>query len=222
MKLRGKVLGGSIALLWIIHLVNVLVGYRLSALGIHPRTLEGLWGVLFAPFLHVGFAHLIANSISLALIGSLVLMRRVRDFLTVAALSALTAGLGTWLIGGAHTVHIGASGVIFGLLGYLFSRGVFERKFWPILGSVIAFLLFGRALTGLIPGTSGISWEGHLFGFLGGILAARLGAQPSPPATTAPSGTKTRIAPVRARIEEPSADPALEDEVQELRRRMSR
>ncbi|MFT3765479.1 MAG: rhomboid family intramembrane serine protease [Minicystis sp.] len=224
MKNRAWILGGSIAVLWGIHIANAIVGYRLSAFGVHPRSLDGLWGILFAPLLHLGFGHLVANTLSLLMIGWMVMLRRARDFFTVSAVSALIAGLGTWLIGGANTVHVGASGVIFGFLGYLLSRGIFERKAWSIAVSVVALVLFGGTLRGLFPGTAGISWEGHLFGFLGGILAARLAVAPSAGQDRkAISGGKQRIGvePSRTRIaERASAETVSDEEIEDLRRRM--
>ncbi len=223
---RAKLLGGSVALLWTVNLVDTVVGHGLDVWGVRPRTLEGLWGILFAPFLHGSWGHLIANTVSLVMIGWLVMLGRTRDFLYVSALSALTAGLGTWLVGGSNTVHVGASGVVFGLLGYLLSRGVFERKFWSIAGSVLALVLFGGTLRGLFPGTAGISWEGHLFGFLGGILSARLMATPSVEAERgkAPAREKKRVgeAPPRARVAGRALEAVSDDEIEELRRRMGR
>ena len=174
-KAHGKILGGFVALLWLIQIVNsVIFQGGLAGLGIHPRSLEGLVGILFAPFIHVSFAHLIANTIPLAVLGWLVMLRKKRDLITVSALAALVGGLGTWLIAPALTVHVGASILIFGYLGYLLFRGIFERRFWPIVGSIVTFFLYGGALFGVLPGQIGVSWQGHLFGLIGGIIAARL------------------------------------------------
>jgi membrane associated rhomboid family serine protease len=150
-------------------------------------------GILFAPFLHASFAHLSANTIPLLVLGWLVMLRRKRDFFWVSALAALVGGLGTWLIGPALSIHVGASVLIFGYLGYLLSRGIFERKIWPIVGSVVTFFLYGGALGGILPGAIGISWQGHLFGLIGGILAARM-LRASPAETTAPADARRRIA----------------------------
>jgi membrane associated rhomboid family serine protease len=186
-----------VGLLWLIQIVNAFVfGGALVGLGVVPRTLAGLWGILFAPFIHVGFAHLIANTVPLAVLGWFVMLRRKRDLLTVSVISALVGGLGTWLIGPALSVHVGASVLIFGYLGYLLSRGVFERRLWPIVGSVLTFFLYGGALFGVLPGAIGISWQAHLFGLIGGILAARFLRRPggSPLTVAAPSPLRRRIA----------------------------
>jgi membrane associated rhomboid family serine protease len=178
-KSQGTILGGFVGLLWLVQIVNAVVFQgSLVAYGVVPRTFSGLWGILFAPFLHAGFAHLIANTIPLVVLGWLVMLRRKRDLFTVSTLAALVGGLGTWLIGPALSVHVGASVLIFGYLGYLLARGVIERRFWPIAGSVLTFFLYGGALTGVLPGATGISWQGHLFGLLGGVLAARMLRQP--------------------------------------------
>jgi membrane associated rhomboid family serine protease len=194
-KTQGTILGGFVGLLWVIQILNALIfNGRLVDLGIHPRALGGLPGIFFAPFLHLGFAHLIANTVPLIILGFLVMLRKKRDLLTVSALSALVGGLGTWLIAPAFSIHVGASILIFGYLGYLLSRGVFERRVLPILGSIFVFFLYGGALFGVLPGQIGVSWQGHLFGLLGGVLAARLLRTPDLKATDK--------APARRRIAE--------------------
>lgn len=225
-RAQARVLGGFVGVLWAIHIVNaVLFGGQLSALGIHPRTLSGLFGILLAPLLHVNFAHLSANTVPLIVLGALVMQRRKRDLLTVSVLSALVGGLGTWLIAPSASVHVGASILIFGYLGYLLLRGVFERRIWPIVGSVATFVLYGGALWGILPGQSGISWQGHLFGLLGGILAARLLARPASPAAPAPgkvriaSPTPRDLPASRQRIDVPQGEETLEDELERLKRK---
>lgn len=225
LKAHGAILGGFVALLWAIHLVNaVIFGGDLAAFGVAPRTLSGLRGILFAPFLHGSFGHLAANTVPLLVLGWFVMLRRKRDLLYVSALSALVGGLGTWLIAPSPSVHIGASGLIFGYLGYLLSRGIFERRFWSIVGSLAVFLLYGGALFGIFPGEVGISWQGHLFGLVGGVLAARAlkskpdGATPAPKkrvAASLPSATRTEAA-------EAAADDDHEDELAEMKRRLGR
>lgn len=222
-KDRARLLGGSVAVLWAINLVDTILGHSLDGFGIHPRSLTGLAGIVFAPFLHASWAHLLANTLPLVVLGFIVTLRKTRLFFGVGVVSALCAGLGTWLVGGANTVHIGASSVVFGLFGYLVSRGFFERKLWPIVGSIAALVLYGGALRGLLPGLPGVSWEGHLFGFLGGILAARLGAPSGQPAR-APS--RIAVGPARRRIAGDTigrgADEEIETEVEALRRKASR
>ncbi|MSP25240.1 MAG: rhomboid family intramembrane serine protease [Myxococcales bacterium] len=171
---QGKILLGVVLALWLVEIADVLVfGGALDGYGIRPRSLSGLLGIALAPALHGGFRHLMANSVPLVVLGWFVMLRQTHDYFIVAAASTLIGGAGVWLIGDANSVHIGASIVVFGFLGYLLSRGYFERRFLPVVGSVIVGLMYGGALFGILPGQRGISWEGHLFGFLGGILAAR-------------------------------------------------
>ena len=173
--LQVCLLGGFVALLWAIEIVDqVLFGGALDTLGIRPRTVSGLKGILFAPFLHGGFAHLVANTFPLMVLGWMVMLRETRDIITVSALSAVVGGIGIWLFGGAGSVHVGASILIFGYLGYLLLRGWFDRSVLSILGSLVVAVLYGSLIFGVLPGQAGISWEGHLFGFAGGVLAARL------------------------------------------------
>lgn len=175
-KTHVIILVGLVALMWIIEILDQLVGGRLDIYGIYPRHLIGLRGILFAPFLHGNFPHLIANTVPFITLGWLIMLRRTSDFFVVSAIAMLVGGLGTWLFG-APALHIGASGVIFGYLGFLLLRGYFERKFASILFSVFVGILYGSLIWGVLPGQPGISWEGHLFGFLGGVLAAKLLAE---------------------------------------------
>jgi len=214
---RGKLLGGFIGLLWLIQIVNALIFHgALFNLGIHPRTLFGLLGILFAPFLHASFAHLIANTIPLAVLGWFVMMRSRRHFFAVSALTALVGGLGTWLVAPALSVHAGASVLVFGYLGYLLSRGVFERRFWPIVGGIVAFFLYGGALWGVLPGALGVSWQAHFFGLLGGVLSARLfaGGAPALPAPAAPVRQRVEPREDRARRRLPQSDAESDDDIE--------
>jgi len=176
-KTQVAILASLVGLMWAIEIVDFFLGGALNSFGIIPRSFIGLRGVLFAPFLHGNFAHLIANTVPFLTLGWFVMLRRTSDFFGVTAIAMVVGGLGTWLIAPANTVHIGASGVIFGYLGFLISRGYFERSFGSMLCSIIIGLAYGGLIWGVLPGQLGISWQGHLFGFIGGILAARLVAK---------------------------------------------
>lgn len=184
-EIRAQVLilGAFVGLMWVLEIIDAPLGGGgrwcggLNQFGIFPRQIAGLRGILFAPFLHGGFAHLIANTIPFATLGWLVMLRRTTDFWLVTAIAMLIGGLGTWLFG-APGCHIGASGVIFGYLGFLISRGYFERRIGSVLFSIVVLLLYGGLLWGVLPLRIGISWEGHLFGFIGGVIAAKLLAVP--------------------------------------------
>lgn len=171
-----KILAVTLALLWTAEIVDALVfAGGLDALGIHPREPLGLIGVLTWPFLHGSFGHLASNTVALLIFGGLTLMYGRREFFAVALVSTILGGLGVWLVGASGSVHIGASGVCFGLFGYLLFRGFYERKFVSIALSVLVAFGFGGLLAGAVPGLAmpGISWEGHFFGLLGGVLVAR-------------------------------------------------
>jgi membrane associated rhomboid family serine protease len=168
------ILGGLLAVLWTVFAVDALVfQHKLLNFGIVPRDVYGLPGIAFAPLLHGNLGHILNNSVGLVLLGYLILRRRLRDFVVVSALGVVVGGLGTWVIG-RSAVHVGYSGVIFAYLGYLLGYGLFARNLWNILVSVVFGLLFGGMLAGMLPTDSHISWEGHIFGFLAGVLAAKL------------------------------------------------
>ncbi len=172
---HAALLATIVAILWALEIVDqIILRSTLDSFGIRPRTWSGLGQILIAPWLHVGFGHLAANTVPLIVLGWLVMLRRTRDFVVVTLVSALVSGLGIWLFGGGYTIHLGASGVIFGLLGALLARAYFERR-WAALGlAIVAGLLYGGMLWGVLPGSPGVSWLGHFFGFVGGVLAARL------------------------------------------------
>jgi membrane associated rhomboid family serine protease len=163
-----------VAFIWVLELIDQLI-FRgaLDSLGIQPRNTDRWWGILAAPLLHGGLAHLIANTVPLLVLGWLVLLRGMSTFVTVSMLAVVLGGLGVWLFADPRTIHIGASGLIFGFLGYLLLRGYFERSVSSILIAVIVVVVYGGALWGVLPGQPGVSWEGHLFGFLSGVAAAR-------------------------------------------------
>ena len=172
-SIQAKVLALLLAVMWIEESIDFVLRGALNQYGIVPRNVTGLRGIVFAPFLHANFAHLIANTLPFASLAWFVMLRRMRDFVIVSLLVMLIGGLGTWLIGQSHSVHIGASGVIFGYLGFLLARGFFERSWVAVSLSLAVAFVYGGALWGVLPGQAGVSWQGHLFGFIGGVLAAK-------------------------------------------------
>lgn len=170
----AMLVGSFVVLLWVIEVLDVLSGSRIERAGIEPRSVDGLWGILFAPVLHDDWAHLIANTIPVLVLGFLVLMSGIARGLTATGIIWLVGGAGTWLIGGSYSNHIGASILIFGFIAYLLTRGFFTRNIGQLAIGVVVFLVYGGALIGVLPSTPGISWQGHLFGAIGGVIAAWL------------------------------------------------
>lgn len=168
---------GLLGVMWASEIIDVLPFVNLDRHGIHPRETSGLMGIVTAPFLHADFAHLALNSVPFIVLGGTVLLSGVRVFWIVTILVTLAGGLGVWLFGPSLTNHIGASGLIFGYLGFLLARGVFEKSFSAILVAVVILIGYGGLLWGVLPGRDGVSWQGHLFGFLAGVVAARVMAR---------------------------------------------
>lgn len=167
-------LGALIFLLWLLEGLDQFFWHETwDFYGIQPRTITGLRHIFFAPFLHKGFNHLLANTVPFLLLGWFVVLRGVRTFLLVSLIAALISGLGVWLLGRPATIHIGLSGVIFGYLGFLLFRGYFERSSQAIGLAIVAGFLYGSMIWGVLPLQPNVSWLGHLFGFIGGAWAAR-------------------------------------------------
>jgi membrane associated rhomboid family serine protease len=174
-SLRTQVttVGTMLGVFWLVFVLNSMLGGWLIAYGIIPRTVEGLRGFLFAPFLHGNLNHLIANTVPFAALGWMVMWRDARHFVPVTLYAMLGAGLFAWTLGAPNSVHIGASGLVFGYLGFLLLAGVYARSVWSILLSLVTAVLWGGLIMGIAPGQVGISWQAHLGGFVGGVLAAR-------------------------------------------------
>jgi membrane associated rhomboid family serine protease len=162
------------ALMWVVEVVDQIAGGRLDRNGIAPRELDGIDGVVWAPFLHGGFDHLIGNTIPFLLLGFAIALGGVARVAAVTLIVAVVGGLGTWLVAPANTVHIGASGIVFGYAAYLVARGIYSRSPVQIALGVAVLAVWGTTLLrGLVP-EDGISWQGHFFGAVGGIVAAWL------------------------------------------------
>lgn len=174
-KTQAIILATFVAIFWLLEILDQFV-FRgsLDIFGIIPHQVIGLRGILFAPFLHGDFSHLIANTVPFLILGWLVMLQETSDFFIVTGLTMLVGGLGVWLFAAPGSIHIGASILIFGYLGFLLLRGYFQRNIPSILLSILVFLLYGGTIWGVLPSRPGISWQGHLFGFLGGVLAAKL------------------------------------------------
>jgi len=174
-RLAGfKVIGVMVALMWGLEVIDAIAGGSLDQYGIEPRDDGGLVGVVAAPFLHAGFGHLIANTVPFVVMGLVIAFKGAVRVLAVTAIVGLVSGLGTWLVAPEFTLHIGASGVVFGYATYLISRGVFNRDALELAVGLILVLVWGTALLGGLRPEDGISWQGHLFGAIGGVVAARV------------------------------------------------
>ena len=164
----------ALALMWIAEVLDQVADLDLDRYGILPRETSGLDGVLWAPFLHGGFGHLIGNTIPFLVLGAGIALSGAARVAVVAAIVAVVGGLGTWLFAPESTVHIGASGLVFGFAAYLIARGVFTRHLLHIAAAVAVVVVYGfTLLRGLVP-EDGISWQGHFFGAVGGVAAAWL------------------------------------------------
>lgn len=168
-----------VALMWVVEAADqVLIaatGNRqvLDGYGVLPLSTDGLLGIVFQPLLHGDWAHLIGNSIALLVLGSIIAMSGVGPLVAVTLFSWLASGVVSWLLGGTGTVHIGASGIVFGYIFYVIVRGFFSRRFLHLLVGVVIGLFYGiDALAGLSPMQYGVSWQGHLGGAIGGVVAA--------------------------------------------------
>lgn len=176
------VVGSLAVVMVVVQIVNWAMAYRLDQFGIEPRSWSGLVGVLTAPLIHGSWAHLWSNLVPLVIMGVLITVGGLRQFVAVTALVWLISGLGVWLVAPAASVTVGASGVVFGWLTFLIVRGIWTRT-WPhILLGLVLLVLYGSLFwTGIvrvaaadITGVVTVSWQAHLFGALGGVLAAFL------------------------------------------------
>ncbi len=174
-KSQVQIIGSFVAIFWIVEILDVFVfQHQLDRYGIQPHSIVGLRGILFAPFLHGGFGHLIANTIPFIILGWLVMIQEVSDFWIVTLVTMVVSGLGVWVFAPSNSIHIGASSLIFGYLGFLLLRGYFQRNLASIVLSLVVGFLYGGLIFGVLPTQPGVSWQGHLFGFIGGALSAKL------------------------------------------------
>src|SRR6478672_424288 len=181
--------GSLAALMIIIQAINWSTNYRLDAYGIEPRTWSGLLGVLFAPLLHGSWGHLWSNLVPLVIMGTMITLSSMRQFIAVTVLVWLVSGLGVWLIAPAGTVTVGASGIVFGWLAFLIVRGIWTRTWQHILLGLVLLALYGglfwsgivQVAAADVTGVVTVSWQAHLFGAIGGVLAAFLVAKADGP-----------------------------------------
>lgn len=175
LRARLEFLGIFLIVIWLAVLLDLLVpGLHVTQWGLQPRTLRGLIGIPLAPFLHSGISHVGANTLPLIVLGTLLLIRSVGDFLRVTVIVILVSGLAVWLVGRGESVHLGASGLVLGYFGCLLMLAYLERTPASLLLAALVVLVYGGLLWGLLPQDESVSWEYHLCGFLSGVLAALL------------------------------------------------
>jgi membrane associated rhomboid family serine protease len=160
--------------LWILELLDQLSGNELDQLGIHAREVDGMPEIFTAPFLHAGWDHLISNSLPFYVLGFLVLLGGLARWVASSLIIILISGMTAWSLTPAHTIILGASGLIFGWLTYLLARGIWSRRPAQVVVAVIVLLLYGGLILGVLPGSAGVSWQAHLGGAIGGVVAAWL------------------------------------------------
>ncbi|WP_443073511.1 rhomboid family intramembrane serine protease [Streptomyces sp. NBC_01429] len=179
MKPAAALMIGWVALLWVIEAVNSSTD-ALATYGLSPREFGELRDVIPMAFLHHGFDHLMSNTVPLLILGFLAALTGLRRFAAVVLTIMVVGGLGVWITAADHTVTAGASGVVFGLLGYLLVRGFVDRNAVDIVTGLLVLLFYGSALWGVLPTNSAVSWQGHLFGLIGGVMAAFMYRRPPP------------------------------------------
>jgi membrane associated rhomboid family serine protease len=158
--------------MWALEVADYMVDGRLDEYGVRAHRIADLPQIFSAPFLHAGFGHLMANSVPFLVLGFLAAARGLTKFVVTNLLVIVVAGLGVWFTGPADMETLGASILVFGYFGYLLGRGIFERHLADIAIAVVVVLLYGTMVLGVLPSNPGISWQGHLFGMIGGVLAA--------------------------------------------------
>ena len=167
-----KLLVGLVGLMWLSEVIDTATHGSLDQYGIISREPRGLIGILTAPFLHLGFGHLISNTLPLVTLGAIIAISGAARLFAVTAIVTVIGGFGTWLVSPPNTITIGASGLVFGYASYLILRGLFNRRLGQVLVGIVVVMVWGSALLGGLLPQDGISWQGHLFGGIAGVLAA--------------------------------------------------
>jgi membrane associated rhomboid family serine protease len=179
-------IAAMVAVMWLVEVFDA-VGGDPDAAGIRPRDPDGLVGVALSPFLHGSWGHLIGNTIPFVVLGAAIAIGGLLRVAIVSGTVVVVGGLGTWLTAPSNTIHIGASGMVFGFAAYLIARGAYTRTPMHVFGGLVVMAVYGATLlSGFVP-TPGVSWQGHLFGAVGGVVAARFLHH-----GRAPAGTRVR------------------------------
>ena len=180
-------LAATVAVMWIVQLINSLDSYKLDRDGLYPHNLDRIWGIFTTPFLHASWSHLIGNTIPFVFMGILIALAGPARFAAVTLIVIVLGGLGTWLISPAGVPVVGASGVVFGYATFLLTRGFFNHSVVEILAGVVVGAVFGSALLASLVPHGNVSWQGHLCGGIAGVIAAWLLSRDR---SEAPAGTQ--------------------------------
>jgi membrane associated rhomboid family serine protease len=194
-QVQGLVLlSGIVLLMWVLEVINTIDSNGLDTDGIWARNFGRLWGIFTAPFLHASFAHLIANTIPFVFMGVIIALHGAKRLALVTLIVIVVGGIGTWLIAPSNAPTIGASGVVFGYATYLLVRGLFDRSVLEVFVGIVVGVIWGGALISSLVPHYGVSWQGHVCGGIGGVVAAyvlrrdRRAASDGKPETTAAAG----------------------------------
>lgn len=171
-KTAGFVAIAFTVLLYLVELVDTVLPAELDRGGITPRSIDGLDGIIWAPVLHGGWGHLLSNTIPVLVFAFLAMAGGLRQWMIVTATIWIVGGFGVWVTAEAGTYTVGASGLAFGWLAFLLVRGIFNRSGSQLLLAGMLLFIWGGMLWGVLPGNAGVSWQGHLFGALAGVLVA--------------------------------------------------
>lgn len=195
-QLQGlALLGCFVLLMWLLEVVNTLDSNRLDSDGIWARNFGHLWGIFTAPFLHASFQHLIANTVPFVFMGVIIALHGAKRLALVTLIVVVVGGLGTWLIAPSHSVTLGASGLVFGYATYLLVRGLFDRSVLEVLVGIVVGVVWGGVLLASLVPHYGVSWQGHVCGAIGGVVAAYMLRRERPGAHDA-AGKPGTAAPV--------------------------
>jgi len=168
------------AVLWAVHLLSLIFNEDLTKLGLLPRNLVGLLGIITSPLIHADFSHLVSNTIPLIILGWIIFTFYPKVSYLLFPFIYLLTGLFVWIFA-RQVFHIGASGIVYGFVSFLFFSGIFRRDNKSIALALVITFLYGGLVWGMIPGWKGISWESHLFGAITGLIAAYLFRKMDPP-----------------------------------------
>jgi membrane associated rhomboid family serine protease len=170
-RLAARIAFGFLAVIWLIYLMHWGLDLEPEPFGIRPRQWAGLPGIVFAPLVHASFAHLIANSPPLLVLGTAMLFLYPNSALRVLPAVYFGTGIAVWLFG-RESVHFGASGLVYGLVSYVFVAGLLRRDRRAIAASLVVCFMYGSLAWGLLPTEFGVSWETHLAAALIGVASA--------------------------------------------------